>query len=195
MKIFEIERTLGQWPDSAREAAVAGGVTLPDCLPVHLIADSAVVKPGKPVFIPDFAHGWHMEIVPVIGISRLGKTISTRFAPRYYSTVAVGARLVPPGDIPSDLARCFDGALSLSESIPFGENDDLTLCLDNDRETTISHADLHIEETIALVSRFATLKMGDLIIPCTCGLATEATIGDGLRCSLNGLTALELRMR
>ncbi len=52
--------------------------------------DSAILKDGKPFFIPDFSKEIHYETELVVRINRLGKNIAPRFANRYYDAVTVG---------------------------------------------------------------------------------------------------------
>lgn len=52
--------------------------------------DSAILKDGKPFFIPDFSNEVHYETELVVRINRLGKNISPRFASRYYDALTVG---------------------------------------------------------------------------------------------------------
>ena len=51
--------------------------------------DTALLKGGKPFFLPDFSEEMHYETELVVKISRLGKNIAERFADRYYEEVTV----------------------------------------------------------------------------------------------------------
>ena len=53
-------------------------------------ADSALLKNGKPFFVPDWASRVDYEAEVVVRICRLGKGIPVRFAHRYYDAVTVG---------------------------------------------------------------------------------------------------------
>lgn len=57
---------------------------------IFLKPDSAILKDGKPFFIPDFSDEVHYETEVVVRICRLGKNIAPRFARRYYDAVTVG---------------------------------------------------------------------------------------------------------
>ena len=57
---------------------------------IFLKPDSAILKDGKPFFIPDFSNEVHYEAEVVVRICRLGKNIAPRFAHRYYDAVTVG---------------------------------------------------------------------------------------------------------
>ena len=57
---------------------------------IFMKPDSAILKDGKPFFIPDFSKEIHYETELVVRINRLGKNIAPRFANRYYDAVTVG---------------------------------------------------------------------------------------------------------
>ncbi len=57
---------------------------------IFLKPDSAILKNNKPFFIPDFSNDLHYEAEVVLRISKLGKGISQKFAPRYYDALTVG---------------------------------------------------------------------------------------------------------
>lgn len=57
---------------------------------IFMKPDSAILKDGKPFFIPDFSNEIHYETELVVRINRLGKNIASRFADRYYDAVTVG---------------------------------------------------------------------------------------------------------
>lgn len=67
------------------------GHTLENKEPVIFMKpDSAILKDGKPFFIPDFSNEVHYETELVVRINRLGKNIAPRFAHRYYDALTVG---------------------------------------------------------------------------------------------------------
>ena len=86
-------------------------------------ADSALLKDHKPFFIPDHLGRIDYETELVVRISRLGKTISERFASRYYDAVTVGIdftarelqkKLRAEGK-PWELCKGFDGSAAIGE--------------------------------------------------------------------------------
>ena len=89
---------------------------------VYLMADSAIVKTGKPFFVPHFAHNFTGTPAMVMHIDRLGKHIAPRFAHRYCLAVAPAIKVTARGidaeqhhQATSALAHSFDGALLLDE--------------------------------------------------------------------------------
>lgn len=146
-------------------------------------ADSALLKNGKPFFIPDFMGRIDHEAELVVRICRLGKGIPEKFAHRYYDAVTVGvdftAREVQKKakDLgrPWTIAKGFDGSAVIGEWVPIARSEerstfniqDLHFHLDiNGRtvQTGFSGDMLYkVDELIAYISRFFTLKTGDLL--------------------------------
>lgn len=188
------------------DALASADVPDPSAVPAALIADSAAVRPSTPLFVPDFAtEGWTLRLFPAVTIGRLGKSIAPRFAPRYRSGWRMAARLMPLSSDPSDalqaVCAAFDGAVALGPELqewPLGPFDvRLTHpsleggCAD----IRIDPADLHIDETIALASRFMTLKTGDLILPCHLPVEVAPTVGTRLTAESASGTLLSLKLR
>lgn len=201
MKALAVERIAGPWPEEALVALVSDRVAQPSCLPVTLLTDSSFVRKGTPLFVPDFAEGWELEIVPCLTVCRLGKSIPARFAARYIGETGIVGRLLPPqtegcGAMLPALAANFDGALCLGERFATdGLPHDLTISVEGACELAITSDDLNIENTVALVSRYMTLKTGDLIIPCRTGLRVPAVPGTSVRATLDGKPALKLKIK
>ena len=99
-------------------------------LDVYTLPDTALLKDGKPLFIPDFADLCTVQTHLVVRICRLGRSISERFAHRYYDAITVGATFtaenlrqeLAAAHRPWDLAVGFDGAAAVGKMIPLYEN-------------------------------------------------------------------------
>ena len=95
-------------------------------LDVYTLPDTALLKDGKPFFIPDFANPCTLQGHLVVRICRLGRSISERFAHRYYDAITVGATFtaenlrqeLATAQRPWDLAVGFDGAAAIGKMIP-----------------------------------------------------------------------------
>ena len=72
---------------------------------IFMKPDSAILKDGKPFFIPDFSKEIHYETELVVRINRLGKNIAPRFANRYYDAVTVGIESSVSRVIPGSFAK------------------------------------------------------------------------------------------
>ncbi len=202
MKLLAVERFAGKWPAEAATALTSAEVALPMCLPVTLMTDSAMVRRGMPMFVPDFAQGWDLEVVPFFSLGRLGKSISPRFAPRYINGWGVAVRAVPPGMfdcregyVPGALAVNFDGAVAPGEVFPFENAVDAGIEVDGCGVLHLPWADMHVEDTVALASRYMMLKTGDIVMPCRTGLKLPVKLDTKLEGRLNGKPALSLKIK
>ena len=141
-------------------------------------ADSALLKNGKPFFVPDWASRVDYEAEVVVRICRLGKGIPVRFAHRYYDAVTVGIDFTArdwqqrarQSGLPWTICKGFDGSAAIGEWVAkesLGDVQDLHLRLDIDGKTVQEGhtADMlyTVDELIAYISRFFTLRTGDLL--------------------------------
>ena len=139
---------------------------------------SALLKDGKPFFIPDFSEQVDYETELVVRINRLGKNIAERFAHRYYDAVTVGIdftardlqRKYRAEGKPWELCKGFDNSAAIGDWIPverFKDIQQLNFHLDIDGKTVqrgyAGDMLFKIDQIIAYVSRFCTLKIGDLL--------------------------------
>jgi 2-keto-4-pentenoate hydratase/2-oxohepta-3-ene-1,7-dioic acid hydratase in catechol pathway len=161
-----------------RKHAMEMGWPVPDEPVVFLKPDSSILKNNKPFFLPDFSVNIHYEVEVVIKISKLGKGISARFAHRYFDEITLGiditardlqSQLADAG-MPWELSKCFDGAAPLGRFIPVtGATDmanlDFRLEINNKvvQRSNTSDMIFGFNEIIEYVSKFFTLKTGDLI--------------------------------
>lgn len=173
-------------------------------------SDSALLKDGKPFFIPDFSSEVHYETEIVIRIDRLGKNIAERFARRYYHELTVGIdftardlqnRLRAQG-LPWEISKSFDNSAVTGEFIPVEQAGDiqrLPFCLDINGNTVQqgNTADMlfGVDRIIAYASRFFTLKMGDLIYTGTPAGVGPVKIDDHLQGYVNDRKLLDFYVR
>ena len=141
-------------------------------------ADSAVLKDHKPFFIPDHMGRIDYETEIVVRISKLGKNISERFAHRYYDAVTVGIdftarelqkKLRAEGK-PWDLCKGFDGSSALGEWVSLDKFRDIQALhfhLDINGNTVqegcTSDMLYRVDQLIAYISQYFTLKTGDIL--------------------------------
>lgn len=161
-----------------RKHAEEMGSRFPDEPMFFLKPDSSIIKNNKPFFLPDFSEEIHYEAEIVLRISKLGKTISEEFAHRYYDAVTMGIditardlqRRQSQRGHPWEICKSFDGSAPLGKFIPVDELGDIhNLPFRLEKNSVVvqqsSTADLifGIDTIISYVSRFFTLKTGDLI--------------------------------
>ena len=173
-------------------------------------ADSALLKDHKPFFIPDFMGRIDYEAEVVVRICRLGKTIPERFAHRYYDAVTLGIdftarelqqKLRAAGQ-PWDLYQGFDGSAAIGEWIDVSKLRDiqaLRFQLDINGSTVQQGctADMifRIDALIAYISRFFTLKTGDLLFTGTPVGVGPVHIDDHLEGYIEERKVLELNCK
>lgn len=154
------------------------GEALPQEPVIFMKPDSALLKDGKPFFIPDFSEQVDYETELVVRINHLGKNIAERFAHRYYDAVTVGIdftardlqRKYRAEGKPWELCKGFDNSAAIGDWIPverFKDIQQLNFHLDIDGKTVqrgyAGDMLFKIDQIIAYVSRFCTLKIGDLL--------------------------------
>ena len=178
---------------------------------IFLKPDSAILKDGKPVFLPDFSNEVHYETEVVVRICRLGKCIAPRFAHRYYDAVTVGIdftardmqrRFREVGN-PWELCKGFDGSAAIGNFVPLaevgGDVQRLNFHLDIDGKTVQQGctADMLfcVDDIIAYVSRFMTLKIGDLLYTGTPVGVGPVSIGQHLEGYLGNDKLLDFHIR
>ena len=158
--------------------------------------DSALLTSGKPFFIPDFTERCEYETEIVVRICRLGRSIATRFAHRYYDAVTVGIDFTARDlqerlraqALPWDICKGFDGAAVVGNFVPTKQLrtdiQNLKFHLDiNGRTVQNGHtADMFytVDELVSYISHFFTLKMGDLIYTGTPAGVGQVHINDHL---------------
>ncbi|MBQ3959897.1 MAG: fumarylacetoacetate hydrolase family protein [Muribaculaceae bacterium] len=173
---------------------------------VRQIADSAIVASGKPLFVPDFAGRFSARLGLAVRIDRLGKHIDARFAHRYFQQVTVccvvsGSDWADADVNPETDARAlsFDGSLLMGNFQPYDGKSDLSLTLSIDGEPKQdwrwNNAAGKLQQAISNVSRYFTLKMGDLLICDSEGEQAELHIGGKLTAAINGNESLTIRLR
>ena len=177
---------------------------------IFMKPDSAILKDGKPFFIPDFTQRVDYETELVVRICRLGKHIAPRFAHRYYDAVTVGIDFTARDlqnefrteGLPWELCKGFDDSAVLGTFVPtekFADIQDLHFHLDIDGQTVQrGHtADMlfKVDEIIAYVSQFCTLKIGDLLFTGTPVGVGPVSVGQHLQGYLEGEKLLDFHVR
>ena len=163
--------------------------------------DSALLLGNKPFYIPDFSNDLHYEVELILKISRLGKNIEARFAHRYYNEIGLGIdftardiqRKLSEKGLPWEKAKAFDSSAVLGDFVPKEELGDLAdirfSLLKNGEIVQDGHsADMifPFDSIVAHVSKYVTLKIGDLIYTGTPAGVGPVNIDDRLEGFLAG---------
>ncbi len=178
---------------------------------IFMKSDSSLLKDGKPFFIPDFSSEVHYETELVVKIDRLGKNIAERFAHRYYQEVTVGIdftardlqRKLREQGLPWELSKAFDNSAAIGSFISLeeagGNINALSFHLDINGQCVQQgcSADMlfSVDRIVSYVSRFFTLKIGDLIYTGTPVGVGPVHIGDHLEGYLGDRKLLDFHVR
>lgn len=186
-----------------------GTTQRPDVPMIFMKPDSAILKNGKHFYLPDWLGRIDYEAEIVVRINKLGRSIPARFAYRYYDAITVGIdftardmqrQFIEQG-APWELSKGFDCSAVLGEfrsverynlkEQPFS----LTI---NDcivQQAVTSQMIFSVDEIIAYVSRFCTLKTGDLIFTGTPAGVDAVKVGDHLKGYLGEEKVLDFHIR
>ena len=150
----------------------------PDSPVIFLKPDSAILLKNQPFFIPPFSNDIHYEVEVLVKINKVGKYIDEKFAHKYYDEIGLGidftARDIQDKckekGLPWEKAKAFDGSAVIGEFIPkedLGDLNNLEFSLQKNNvlvQNGNTNAMLwKIDELIAYVSQFFTLKKGDVL--------------------------------
>lgn len=186
-----------------------GTVEKPSVPMIFMKPDSAIIKNGKHFYVPDFLGRVDYEAEIVVRINKLGKSIPARFAHRYYDAITVGIdftardmqRAFIEAGAPWELSKGFDGSAVLGEFRPveqYNINDvPFSLTIDDKVVQSASTAQMlfKVDEIIAYISRFCTLKTGDLIFTGTPAGSGPVSIGTHLRGYIGEDKVLDFQVR
>lgn len=163
-------------------------------------ADSSLQRNGQVWFVPDTDRQWVAAIYPAIKITRLGTHIAEKFAGRYYDSVSAVSIFIPESLVEAlaDVPEHFfisDSAYCLGDGCEAGAADTIHDISAGGQTLTFSCGELGVDRIISEISRFATLKMGDLIIFGSRGLVSRLTEGNRFEVALDGQRSIDLRIK
>ena len=163
---------------------------------VFMKPDTALLKNNKPFFIPDFSNELHYETELIIKFNRIGKNIDAKFAHRYFSEIGLGVdftardvqrRLKAEGK-PWEVCKAFDNSAVIGNFMAVTEfqdlqNIDFSLDINGKIVQKGNSKDMifPINELIAYVSRFFTIKIGDILFTGTPVGVGKVAINDRLQ--------------
>lgn len=173
--------------------------------------DTALLRNNDPFYIPEWTGNLHHEVELVLRICRLGKNIEMKFAHRYYDAISLGidftardvqSELMRKG-LPWEKAKAFDYSAAISSKFfplnSFPELHKIRFKLDvNNQTVQQATSELMIfgfDEIISHISKFMTLKIGDLIYTGTPAGVGPVKIGDKLEGYLEDEKMFDFRIR
>ncbi len=177
---------------------------------IFMKPESALLKDGKPFFIPDFSNEIHYETEMVVKINRLGKNIAEKFANRYYDELTVGIdftardlqKSLKEKGLPWEISKSFDNSAAIGNFVSKGEFQDIqdiNFHLDINKETVqkgnTSNMIYSIDKIIEYISQYFTLKIGDLIFTGTPAGIGPVKIDDHLEGFIENKKLLDFHIR
>lgn len=176
---------------------------------VFMKPDSAVLLKNNPFIIPPFSDDIHYEVEILVKINRIGKFIDEKFAHKYYDEIGLGidftardlqSKLKDKG-LPWEKAKAFDGSAVIGKFCDKSELDleQLRFQLLKNGKTVqdgdSSHMLWKIDELIAYVSQFFTLKIGDIIFTGTPEGVGRVEANDELKGVLEGKEMFHIKVK
>ena len=168
---------------------------VPDEPVIFFKPDTAILRKNEPFYYPDYSQDIHHEVELILRISREGKNVDKKFAHKYYDAIGLGidftardlqAKAKAKG-LPWTLAKGFNGSAPVSEWLQISEFPDLqniSFRLDvNGQTKQQGNSGMMLntfDDIIAYISRFITLKQGDIIFTGTPEGVGPVQIGDRL---------------
>lgn len=158
--------------------------------------DTALLKNNEPFYYPDYTRDIHFECELVIKICKEGKNIAPEFAERYFNAIGLGIdftardlqQKAKEKGLPWAVAKGFNGSAPVSEFVPVTTYEDLanlnfSLLVNGEEKQKGNTASMlwNFKEIIAWVSRFFTLKKGDIIFTGTPAGVGPVKAGDHLQ--------------
>ena len=181
-----------------------------EAMPFGVLPDSALLRERRPMFVPPFAERCSVQTHLAVRICRLGRCVSPRFAHRYYDAVTVGIdftardlqnKLRAEGK-PWEISKGFDNSAVIGDFVSVSrfkdvQNLDFYLDIDGNKVQHGNTSDMifKIDELIAYISQFYTLKIGDLLYTGTPVGVGPVSIGQHLEGYLEGEKLLDFYIR
>ena len=176
---------------------------------VFLKPDSAILPKNNPFFIPPFSNDVHYEVEILVKINKVGKFIDVKFAHKYYDEIGLGidftARDIQDQckekGLPWEKAKAFDGSAVIGEFYPKEQFDLDTISFQLYKNNTLvqdgkSNTMLwKIDELIAYVSQYFTLKKGDIIFTGTPEGVGKVSENDVLKGFIENKEAFQIKVK
>lgn len=173
--------------------------------------DTAILRNNAPFYLPDFSNDVHYEVELVLRICKEGKNIEEKFAHKYYDAIGIGVdftardlqQKAKDKGLPWDIAKGFNGSAPVSDkfipvsSLPDLKNINFSLQIDGAvrQQGNTSLMLFSFDYIILYLSRFFTLKTGDLIFTGTPKGVGPVKVGNVLSAYVEQEKLLEFQIR
>ncbi len=182
----------------------------PDEPVIFMKPDTAVVQKQFPFVLPEFSNDVHHEVEVLVKINKVGKYIDAKFAHKYYDEIGLGidftardlqAKLKEKG-LPWEKAKAFDGSAVVGDFIAkreFADLNNISFELTNNGEIVqqgnTSNMIWKIDELVAYVSQYFTLRTGDIIFTGTPEGVAKVSAGDVLEGAIEGKKLFRIQVK
>lgn len=179
------------------------------CEPVFFMKPETALLKETDFYLPDFTNDLHHEIELVLKICKAGKHIEEQFAHKYYDQIGLGIDFTAR-DIQTECklkGLPWEKAKSFDNSAPIGKfenktkfilnNINFSLTINGEQKQLGNSSDLifSFDQIISFVSKFVSLKVGDLIYTGTPSGVGPVKIGDKLEGFINDVSYLTLSIK
>ena len=177
---------------------------------LFLKPQTAIINKGQPFFIPSFSNEVHYELEVIIKINRLGRFIENKFSHKYYDEIGLGIDFtardlqleLKKNGLPWEKAKAFDGSCLIGDwknKKDFNNIDNIDFRLTkNDEIVQNSNTSLmlwKVDELIEYISKFFTLKIGDIIFTGTPAGVGKVQLNDKLKGYMNDNELLSINIK
>jgi len=172
--------------------------------------DTSLIRNNNPFFYPEFTNDLQYELEVVLKVNRLGRNVSEKFAHRYFNEIGLGIdftardlqRLCKDKGMPWEMAKAFDGSAPISSFVQkeqFENLSDIKFRLEKNEGIVQSGNTkdmvFNFDQIISYVTKFITLRTGDLIFTGTPAGVGPVKIGDRLKAYLGDELMLDFFIR
>lgn len=177
--------------------------------PIFFMKPDTAIHRETNYYLPDFTKDLHHEIEIVVKINKVGKNIQPEFAANYYNEIGLGIdftardiqKICKEQGLPWEKAKAFDNSAVISNTFIDKSNLDLnninfSLTINDNvvQNGNTSQMIFHIDQIIAHISKYVTLKVGDLIYTGTPDGVGSVKIGDKLTGFIESQKLFELNV-
>ena len=182
----------------------------PDSPVIFLKPETSIIHKKQPFFIPNYSNNIQFEVEIIVQISRLGRSISPQFSHKYYNEIGLGIDFtakdiqndLKKNGLPWEISKAFDGSALIGKWINKNEIKDLNNINFNLKknkkivqEGNSSKMLWNIDELISEISKYFTLKIGDIIFTGTPSGVGKVYENDILTGSLNEKESFSIKIK
>ena len=178
---------------------------------LFLKPDTALLPRRTPFYLPNFTSELHYEVELVLRINKVGKSIQEKFAGGYYNEIGVGIdftardlqQIAKEKGLPWEIAKAFDYSAPISEKFikktNFEDLNNINFSLNKNgipvQQGNTRNLIFTFDYLISYISKFFTLKIGDLIFTGTPAGVGKVKVGDVLVAALEGQDLLKVSVK